>query len=65
VVYHTADHIEAPNWSRDGKYFLFNSNGHIYKLPVTGGKPELLDTGRRSVATMTTASRRTNAVRHQ
>src|SRR5260221_7048012 len=45
VVYHTADHIEAPNWSRDGKYFLFNSNGHIYKLPVTGGKPELLDTG--------------------
>src|SRR5260221_5591277 len=45
VVYHTADHIEAPNWSRDGKCLLFNSNGHIYKLPATGGKPELLDTG--------------------
>lgn len=46
VVYHTRDHIEAPNWSRDGKLFYFNSGGHIYKLPVTGGAPELqlLDT---------------------
>ena len=45
VVYHTPDHIEAPNWSRDGKYFLFNSKGRIYRLPATGGTPELLDTG--------------------
>jgi TolB protein len=45
IVYHTRDHIEAPNWSRDGKYFLFNSKGRIYKLPVTGGAPQLLDTG--------------------
>jgi TolB protein len=45
VVYHTRDHIEAPNWSHDGKYFLFNSKGKIYKLPVKGGTPELLDTG--------------------
>ena len=33
VVYHTRDHIEAPNWSRDGKYFLFNRDGRICKLP--------------------------------
>jgi len=45
VVYQTRDHIEAPNWSRDGKFFLFNSSGRIYKLPVTGGTPELLNTG--------------------
>ncbi len=45
VIYHTRDHIEAPNWSRDGKYFLFNGSGHIYQLPVAGGKPELLETG--------------------
>ncbi len=45
VVYHTRDHIEAPNWSQDGKYFLFNSKGRIYQLPVKGGTPELLDTG--------------------
>ena len=45
MIYRTRDHIEAPNWSRDGKHFFFNSNGRIYKLPVTGGQPQLLDTG--------------------
>jgi Tol biopolymer transport system component len=44
VIYRTRDHIEAPNWSRDGKYFLFNSGGRIYKMPVAGDKPVLLDT---------------------
>lgn len=45
VVYHTIGHFEAPNWSRDGKYLLFNQEGKIYKLPVAGGKPELINTG--------------------
>ncbi len=45
VVYYTLDHIEAPNWSRDGKYFLFNSAGRIYRLPVAGGAPECIETG--------------------
>ena len=44
VVYITAGHIEAPNWTRDGA-FLFNSDGHIQRLPVAGGKPETIDTG--------------------
>lgn len=45
VVHHICDHIEAPNWSGDGKYFLFNSNGKIYKLPIEGGEPKLINTG--------------------
>jgi TolB protein len=45
VVYHTRGRIEAPNWSRDGKYFLFNGKGHIYKLDRQGGEPQLIDTG--------------------
>ena len=45
IVYHTAKHIEAPNWSRDGKLFYFNSGGRIYTLPAAGGEPQLLDTG--------------------
>jgi hypothetical protein len=45
VVYHTRDHIEAPNWSRDGSFLLFNRVGRIAKLPVAGGEPQLLDTG--------------------
>ena len=45
VVYRTRDHMEAPNWSRDGKFFLFNRGGRIWRLPVAGGAPEALDTG--------------------
>jgi len=45
VNYHTRARIEAPNWSRDGRYLLFNRDGHIYRLPVVGGEPQLLDTG--------------------
>jgi TolB protein len=45
VVYCTSNHIEAPNWSPDGAYFLFNSRGHIYRLPATNGEPQLVDTG--------------------
>jgi hypothetical protein len=45
VVYHTADHIEAPNWSRDGASLLFNRSGRICKLPVAGGEPQTIDTG--------------------
>jgi TolB protein len=45
AVYHTLDHIEAPNWSRDGQSLWFNSAGRLYRLPVFGGKPELVDTG--------------------
>jgi TolB protein len=45
VVYHAEGRFEAPNWSRDGSYFLFNRNGHIEKLPVAGGAPEIIDTG--------------------
>ena len=45
VVYTKREHFEAPNWSRDGKYFLFNSGGRIYKLDVNGGQPRALDTG--------------------
>ncbi len=45
VVYHTRDHIEAPNWSRDGQTLLFNQQGHIYSIPVGGGNPTLIPTG--------------------
>lgn len=45
VVYVAPTHFEAPNWSRDGTYFLFNSDGHILRLPVAGGTPTTVDTG--------------------
>jgi hypothetical protein len=44
VIYHAQKHFEAPNWSRDGDFFLFNQEGLIYKLPVAGGEPQLVNT---------------------
>jgi regulation of enolase protein 1 (concanavalin A-like superfamily) len=45
AVYVTTNHIEAPNWSPDGAFFLFNSGGRIYQMPATGGEPRMIDTG--------------------
>ncbi len=45
AMYHTTNHIEAPNWSRDGQHFIFNSGGRLYRLPVSGEKPEQIETG--------------------
>src|SRR5438876_2797829 len=45
VIYFAQDRFEAPNWSRDGSYLLFNRNGHLEKLPVAGGIPQVLNTG--------------------
>ncbi|MGE5796555.1 MAG: TolB family protein [Ignavibacteria bacterium] len=44
VIYNAKKHFEAPNWSRNGNYFLFNQEGKIYKLPVNGGEPTLINT---------------------
>ncbi|MCP5521981.1 MAG: TolB family protein [Verrucomicrobiales bacterium] len=45
VVITTTNHIEAPNWTRDGTALLYNSSGRLYRVPVHGGEPALLDTG--------------------
>ncbi len=44
VVYHTRGVIEAPNWSRDGKFLLFNRGGKIYRLELGGKAPALVNT---------------------
>jgi len=38
-------HIEAPNWSRDGKTLIFNRDGRLWSVPVAGGEPTALDIG--------------------
>ncbi len=45
VAYLAPGRFEAPNWMRDGSAFLFNRDGHIERLAVSGGKPEGIDTG--------------------
>jgi len=49
VMYTAQSHFEAPNWTRDGRYFFFNREGHIVRLPAGGEtrqtEPETIDTG--------------------
>ena len=45
VVRHFNDHIEAPNWSPDGKYLIYNSHGMLFKIPMEGGDPVQIPTG--------------------
>ena len=45
TVLRVGDHLEAPNWSRDGDTLVYNSGGRLYEIPVAGGRPALLDTG--------------------
>jgi TolB protein len=44
-VYTAPGRFEAPNWTHDGKFLIFNRDGHIEKIPVAGGQPETLSTG--------------------
>lgn len=45
-VWRTSLHIEAPNWTMDGKGLIFNSGGLLYRIAVEGkGEPVLVPTG--------------------
>ncbi len=35
VAYVAPEHLEAPNWSKDGSYLLFNGDGRIHRLTLT------------------------------
>jgi TolB protein len=37
--------IEAPNWTRDGKYLVYNSRGHLFTYELATGKIREIDTG--------------------
>jgi len=44
VEYVAAAHFEAPNWSRDGKFLIFNQDGTLHRLGLDGGAPTLIST---------------------
>ena len=44
IVYETATHIEAPNWSRKGKFLIYNSEGKLYNFNLKKKEPKVIDT---------------------
>lgn len=50
VVYQCTDVIEAPNWTPDGRWLIYNSNGLLYKMAADGsGAPVKIPVGISSV----------------
>jgi TolB protein len=45
VIWEKDGRFEAPNWMPDGKRLLFNMDGLLYTIPVTGGNITQLNTG--------------------
>lgn len=45
IILEKEQHFEAPNWYNDGTYFIINSEGLLYKVPVAGGAWEQINTG--------------------
>jgi TolB protein len=41
IVYETTDVIEAPNWSPDGHWLVFNSRGSLFRIAVDGKSPAM------------------------
>lgn len=48
VSYVAPGRFEAPNWSRDGSFLLFNRDGKIYRFTVGGTEPTLIPTDPRN-----------------
>jgi TolB protein len=45
AIYQTQGRIEAPNWTRDGQFLIFNRNGRIERIPAGRGATQIIDTG--------------------
>lgn len=45
VVFTADEVIEAPNWSSDGQWLVFNAGGRLFRIPATGGEPRPIDSG--------------------
>jgi TolB protein len=45
VIYTTKERLEAPNWSKDGKFLIYNTGGLLYKFPLDSKIPVKINTG--------------------
>jgi len=45
IIYQSSQSLQAPNWTRDGKTLIYNSNGLLYKYGLKTNTPQVLNTG--------------------
>jgi len=45
VVLTTEKHLEAPNWSRNGKFLIYNQEGKLYRFSLKRKKSREINTG--------------------
>jgi TolB protein len=45
VIFTADEVIEAPNWSPDGRWLIFNAGGRLYRIAPEGGQPTAVETG--------------------
>jgi Tol biopolymer transport system component len=45
VVFQAPNSIQAPNWTPDGRYLIYNSDGLLYRFDLERGKPEVINSG--------------------
>lgn len=45
IIYQSSRSLQAPNWTKDGKTLLFNSDGLIYTFDLAGNSTAVLNTG--------------------
>ena len=45
ILYTSPASLQAPNWMRDGKNLIYNTNGLMYRINIQNRKPALINTG--------------------
>ena len=45
TIFKLDKHLEAPNWTKDGKYIIYNSEGLIWQYDIESGDHRKIDTG--------------------
>lgn len=45
IIYQSPLSLQAPNWTKDGKYLIYNSNDLLYKFDLKTNTPVVLNTG--------------------
>ncbi|MDN3579257.1 TolB family protein [Mucilaginibacter flavus] len=45
IIYQSPKSLQAPNWTKDGKSLIYNSEGSLYKYDLKTNTPSVLNTG--------------------